>query len=468
MPSSGRPPALRRVAMLSVHTSPLDTPGGGDAGGMNVYIVETAKRLADAGIAVEIFTRATSSDLPQTVEMHPGVLVRHITAGPFEGLGKHDLPGQLCAFSAGVMRAEARQEPGFYDLIHSHYWLSGPGGLVGPRTVGRAAGALRAHPGQGEERPAGRRRRSGAVGAHHRRGAGDRRGRPARSPRPRTRRAISSRRYGADPRIVRTIAPGVDLDGFTPGLRRGRPGAARASTRRRRCCCSSAASSRSRPPTCCCAPPPCSPRRGAAPPAPGGGARRAQRIGAGHAALAARADPRTRRAAAGALRRSRSAARPSPTTTAPPTSPWCRATPSPSGWSPWSRRRAARRSWPLRSAGCRPRSPTATSGLLVDGHDPHVWAKTIGGLLADADERARLARGARPHAERFSWQRTTDELLAAYDEAVGRLRRAGARHERHGRRRSRRHRGRHRRAGAAGRVGSRRTPSPSRCPARSG
>ena len=72
----------RRVAMLSVHTSPLDVPGCGDAGGMNVYIVETARRLAQRGTAVEIFTRATSSDQPSTVELEPGVIVRNVTAGP--------------------------------------------------------------------------------------------------------------------------------------------------------------------------------------------------------------------------------------------------------------------------------------------------------------------------------------------------------------------------------------------------
>ncbi len=117
--------AVRRVAMLSVHTSPLHQPGTGDAGGMNVYIVELAKRLASAGIEVEIFTRATTADLPAAVELAPGVLVRHVDAGPYEGLAKEDLPAQLCAFTHGVMRAEASQRPGYYDLVHSHYWLSG-------------------------------------------------------------------------------------------------------------------------------------------------------------------------------------------------------------------------------------------------------------------------------------------------------------------------------------------------------
>ena len=119
-----------RVALLSVHTSPLDQPGTGDAGGLNVYVVETSRRLAEAGVEVEIFTRATSSDQPLTVELHPGVLVRHVTAGPFEGMLKEDLPAQLCAVTAGVMRTEASRDEGWYDLVHSHYWLSGQVGWL--------------------------------------------------------------------------------------------------------------------------------------------------------------------------------------------------------------------------------------------------------------------------------------------------------------------------------------------------
>ncbi|MFC5642815.1 D-inositol-3-phosphate glycosyltransferase [Kitasatospora cinereorecta] len=131
-PTRGRLHALvggrrrpRRIAMLSVHTSPLHQPGTGDAGGMNVYIVELAKRLAALDIEVEVFTRAISSDDAPTVELAPGVLVRHVTAGPFEGLLKEDLPAQLCAFTHAVLRTEAGHRPGHYDLVHSHYWLSG-------------------------------------------------------------------------------------------------------------------------------------------------------------------------------------------------------------------------------------------------------------------------------------------------------------------------------------------------------
>ncbi|MCS0638774.1 D-inositol-3-phosphate glycosyltransferase [Streptomyces sp. LP05-1] len=121
----GRSRLPRRVAMLSVHTSPLHQPGTGDAGGMNVYIVELARRLAELGIEVEIFTRATTGGLEPAVELAPGVLVRHVDAGPYEGLDKGELPAQLCAFTHGVMRAWAGHRPGHYDLVHSHYWLSG-------------------------------------------------------------------------------------------------------------------------------------------------------------------------------------------------------------------------------------------------------------------------------------------------------------------------------------------------------
>ncbi len=123
-------PVPRRVALISVHTSPLAQPGIGDAGGMNVYVWQTAKRLAQRGVEVEIFTRATSSTDEPMVAATPGVSVRNVVAGPFEGLDKRDLPTQLCAFTAGVLRAEAARPVGYYDLVHSHYWLSGQVGWL--------------------------------------------------------------------------------------------------------------------------------------------------------------------------------------------------------------------------------------------------------------------------------------------------------------------------------------------------
>ena len=121
---------LRRLAMISLHTSPLDQPGTGDAGGMNVYVVELARRLAVRGIEVDVFTRATSSTLDPIVQLDDGVFVHHVAAGPFEGLTKHELPGQLCVFAREVLRTEANQPVGHYDAVHSHYWLSGQVGAL--------------------------------------------------------------------------------------------------------------------------------------------------------------------------------------------------------------------------------------------------------------------------------------------------------------------------------------------------
>ena len=208
----------RRVATISVHTSPLDQPGTGDAGGMNVYVVELSRRLAALGIEVDIFTRTTSSSLDPVVQLEPGVTVRHITAGPFEGLAKNDLPAQLCAFTSGVMRAEAMREPGWYDVVHSHYWLSGQVGWLAKERWGvplvhsfhTLAKVKNSALAAGDDpEPAAR-----VIGEEQVVDAAD--------------RLVAStadeadqlvRLYGADPARVATVAPGVDLDRYVPGDR---------------------------------------------------------------------------------------------------------------------------------------------------------------------------------------------------------------------------------------------------------
>ncbi len=121
---------ISRIAMLSAHTSPLEQPGTGDAGGMNVYVLELSRRLAQRGIAVDIFTRSTSRHLPAVVDAESGIRVHHVAAGPFDGLQKNDLPAQLCSFVRDVMRVDVENGPGYFDLVHSHYWLSGQVGTV--------------------------------------------------------------------------------------------------------------------------------------------------------------------------------------------------------------------------------------------------------------------------------------------------------------------------------------------------
>lgn len=206
----------RRIATISVHTSPLDQPGTGDAGGMNVYIVEVSKRLAARGIEVDIFTRATSSSLPPVVELADGVHVRHVTAGPFEGLSKHDLPTQLCPFASGVLRAEAVREPGWYDLVHSHYWLSGQVAWLAKERWGvpmvhsshTLAKVKNLSLADGDvPEPTAR-----AIGEAQVLATADR---LLASTLEEARELVEL--YDADPTRVVTIAPGVDLDRFTAG-----------------------------------------------------------------------------------------------------------------------------------------------------------------------------------------------------------------------------------------------------------
>jgi D-inositol-3-phosphate glycosyltransferase len=237
MPSCER---IKRVLMLSVHTSPLEQPGTGDAGGLNVYVVEVARELARRDIEVEVFTRTTTADLDPTVELEPGVLVRHVTAGPYEGLGKEDLPGQLCAFAAGVMRAGAHEPEGHYSLVHSHYWLSGQvGWLAADRwqvplvhTMHTMAKVKNLHLAEGDTpEPPGR-----EIGEQQVVEAADR---------------IIANTLGEAHELVDLYAC---HRGWTCRCSRratpGRPGRRWACPRTRRCCSSSGASSRSRRPRC--------------------------------------------------------------------------------------------------------------------------------------------------------------------------------------------------------------------------
>jgi D-inositol-3-phosphate glycosyltransferase len=130
-------PANKRskIATLMVHSSPLDQAGIGDAGGMNVYVVESAKKMAQAGVSVDIFTRANHPNLPETVEIADGVNVKHLVAGPFEGLSKEELPSQLGALTSSFMNYQKQLPNDYYSLLHSHYWISGQlGWMVSERT----------------------------------------------------------------------------------------------------------------------------------------------------------------------------------------------------------------------------------------------------------------------------------------------------------------------------------------------
>lgn len=120
---------IKRVAFLSLHTSPMEQPGSGDAGGMNVYIRGLASALAETGIEVEIFTRSTAAGQPAVEHPDPGVCVHNVLAGPPRKLPKEELPELLHSMVAEIERIRGQQPHGRYDLIHSHYWVSGVAGL---------------------------------------------------------------------------------------------------------------------------------------------------------------------------------------------------------------------------------------------------------------------------------------------------------------------------------------------------
>jgi D-inositol-3-phosphate glycosyltransferase len=116
------------VAMLSVHTCPLAALGGKETGGMNVYVRQTARELGRMGVHVDVFTRSQNPTIPRIVELGPGARVVHLPAGPEAPMRREALHGHLDQFAAGV-ETFARESGMRYDLIHSHYWLSGVAGL---------------------------------------------------------------------------------------------------------------------------------------------------------------------------------------------------------------------------------------------------------------------------------------------------------------------------------------------------
>jgi D-inositol-3-phosphate glycosyltransferase len=122
-------PGESRVALLCMHTSPLAAPGKSrDAGGMNIYVRELARHLGRRGIAVDIFTRWTDPTLPQIMAIGVKARLIHIPAGPIAPLHKNDLFAHVAQFVDGIDCFAVSQRLD-YQIIHSHYWLSGVAGI---------------------------------------------------------------------------------------------------------------------------------------------------------------------------------------------------------------------------------------------------------------------------------------------------------------------------------------------------
>jgi D-inositol-3-phosphate glycosyltransferase len=217
---------MRRLAVLSLHTSPLSQPGTGDGGGMNVYVRELSAALARAGVACDVFTRAWSDDLPSVIDIEPGFRVHFVSAGPPSPMAKEALPSVVEEFADSVLKAMQGSEglgtewdvP--FDAVHANYWLSGIAGhLIKHRlnlpllstfhTLDRVK--AEASPEEVE------------ADAPHRRAEAEAtiiRCSDTVLASCSVEAAQISELYGADPSRIRIVAPGVDQAFFGPGDRR--------------------------------------------------------------------------------------------------------------------------------------------------------------------------------------------------------------------------------------------------------
>ena len=204
---------MRRLAVLSLHTSPLVQPGQGDSGGMNVYVRELVSALAQAGVAADVFVRRWDDASPEVVEVEPGFRVVHVDAGRHD-LAKEDLPDVVDEFAQGVQ--EHLVTLGDVDALHANYWLSGVAAHrlkheLGLPLVSTFHTLARVKAVTGDPEPARRDRAEADV--------------------IRCSDAILAscvaeaeqlvELYGADPERVEIVAPGVDHAFFSPGDRAG-------------------------------------------------------------------------------------------------------------------------------------------------------------------------------------------------------------------------------------------------------
>ena len=133
---------MLRIAMLSYHTCPLATLGGKNTGGMNVYVRDLTRELGRMGIHVDVFTRSQDEHVPHVLhDLGYGNRVVHIPAGPEHPLPKKELATYLPQFAEGILQF-AHSKGIHYDLIHSHYWMSG----IAAQQLKEAAEAQAAEP----------------------------------------------------------------------------------------------------------------------------------------------------------------------------------------------------------------------------------------------------------------------------------------------------------------------------------
>nr|WP_229229758.1 D-inositol-3-phosphate glycosyltransferase [Corynebacterium cyclohexanicum] len=402
-----------RVAMISLHTSPLEQPGAGDAGGMNVYVSQLGRALAAGGLGVDIYTRATSPDQPDTVTLADGVLVHHVEAGPRRRLAKEQMPPLVAEFAARVLaRIDDGESCAVPRVVHSHYWVSGLAGLEVARELGvplvhtmhTMARVKNLHLAAGDvPEPSNRERGEQRLAEEATRFT-------ANTP---AERDELVRHYGVDDDRIDVVSPGVDLGVFRPAFR-----------------------ARSR-------------------------AGQGVRPGEFHVLFAGRIQrlkgPQVLVAAAGELRRRRpdiplrvtivgapsgsagldldlltqaegldGVVRRLPPVPAAGLAEWYRsadvvAMPSFSESFGLVALEAQACGTPVvaaRVGGLTRAVCDGRTGFLVDGHEPAVWAAVLEQLHDDPETRHDLGRAASIYAERFGWEQTAEGTRAAYRTAI--------------------------------------------------
>lgn len=409
-----------RVAMISMHTSPVAQPGAGDAGGMNVYVLSSARELARRGVAVDVFTRATRPSQGEVIELSENLRVINIVAGPFEGLTKEELPTQLAAFAGGIVMF-ARYNDLSYDVVHSHYWLSGQVGwllrdlwevpLV--HTAHTLAAVKNAHRSAGDAAESNARRiceqqlvdNADRLVVNTAEEVGDLR-----------------HHYDADPGVIDIVAPGADVETFSPGSGRsterarrelGVPLNARAVAFVGRMqqfkgpqvlirAVARIAAERPELPVVALI---CGGASGAA-----ATASWCQDLAAelGVSSRVRFFEPRPPEELAEVYRAADVVAVPSYNESFGLVALEAQATGTPVV--------------AARVGGLPTAVADGESGVLVDGHDPEDWAAAIGGLLAADSTRAAMGRRARAHAKRFSWAATAAGLEETYRRVLDRRR----------------------------------------------
>jgi D-inositol-3-phosphate glycosyltransferase len=396
-----------RVALVSLHTSPLAAPGEGDAGGMNVYLLSLAEALAARGVDVELITRADAPDAPRALHTPGGVPVRFIEAGPRASVAKHDLLPLAAEFGAELARLPR------FDVIHSSYWLSGVAALPVAEAMGiphlislqTVAAVKNAHlaPGDAPEPP--ERLRAEAELVH---------GSALAITLTEAERAAIIEAYDADASRIVVVTPGVDTTLFHPA----------------------AAFHRQAPP---------GPKEDARPtllvlariqPLKGvelaiqsllaiPAARRPRLVIAGgtspgHDAYASELRTHVARAGLG-----------DEVTFLPPQSRPAAAelmrtaslvlVPSHSETFGLVALEAAASGTPViagRTTGLTESVVDGVTGVLVEGRDPDAWARAIDGLLSDRARLATLGASAAAYGRALTWERTARHLSSLYEQAL--------------------------------------------------